>query len=581
MSTLQDRLQQLRVLTAEAVSLGVDVPPAGQQRDHIDIAVVGEIKRGKSTFLNALMRGKVFPSRAQVCTSTVTVLVDAPAPTITVRYRESVRRPDEHLKVPEGSTAFDVMMSVVAKPVKRKDGIQGNPDAIDVDEVEIGFPNRFAVEGIRLVDTPGVNDPEVWREDITYRYLSRADAAIMLLDPQQPISKSEVAFLRDKVQARVKQQLLFVLNKADEVSPKDLEASLERIRRELKLWVDEPRIFPLAAKPALEAALAGTPVDERFTAFEHTLDAFLRRGRAGGLLANRVELLMEGISRKDASLSARLATLTQEQGNASADLDRMERLLEEKSRSLQVLERAMRSWLESQTHQTIAGLREDIAELRARIGSNPDGARAEMDQSCRDIATALEDASEALANGLIERFGAQAKHEAGELRPARIKLSGVKLAQFDYRTPAAANATGGAAASGFAVGMLFGGPLGALVGGMLGGFFGATVHEQNKKLDEQRLVTAAHAHLTDLERTLRSRVGELAEAVAGQMIPYLCRPLRTAIEDETRRVAASRHDLAQSGAERASLRDSLDAERARLHAFGARCGDLQNTLALA
>jgi tRNA U34 5-carboxymethylaminomethyl modifying GTPase MnmE/TrmE len=581
MSTLQDRLQQLRALTAEAVSLGVDVPPTGQQRDHIDIAVVGEIKRGKSTFLNALMRGKVFPSRAQVCTSAVTVLVDAPAPTITVRYREPVRRPDERLEVPEGSTAFDVMMSVVAKPVKRKDGIQGNPDAIDVDEVEIGFPNRFAVEGIRLVDTPGVNDPEVWREDITYRYLSRADAAIMLLDPQQPISKSEVAFLRDKVQARVKQQLLFVLNKADEVSPKDLEASLERIRRELKPWVAEPRIFTLAAKPALEAALAGAPVDERFTAFEHTLDAFLRRGRAGGLLANRVELLVEGISRKDASLSARLATLAQEQGNASGDLDRMERLLEEKGRSLQVLARSMRAWLESQTHQTIAELRKDIKQLRARIGSNPDGARAEMDQSCRDIATALEDASEALSNGLIERFGDQAEYEAGELRPARVKLAPLNLAHFDYRGSAGVNSTGAAAKGGFALGMLFGGPLGALVGGVLGGFIASTMDDQNKKLDEQRLVAAAQAHLTDLERTMRSRVGELAEAVAGQMIPHLCRPLRTAIEDETRRVAASRHDLAQSGAARATIHDSLNAERARLHAFSARCGDLQHALTLA
>jgi hypothetical protein len=46
-------------------------------------------------------------------------------------------------------------------------------------------------------------------------------------------------------------------------------------------------------------------------------------------------------------------------------------------------------------------------------------------------------------------------------------------------------------------------------------------------------------------------------------------------------VAASRHDLAQSGAARATIHDSLNAERARLHAFSARCGDLQHALTLA
>ncbi len=39
--------------------------------------------------------------------------------------------------------------------------------------------------------------------------------------------------------------------------------------------------------------------------------------------------------------------------------------------------------------------------------------------------------------------------------------------------------------------------------------------------------------------------------------------------------------LARHGAERARIRDSLNAERARLHAFSARCGDLQHALTLA
>ena len=35
----------------------------------MSVAVVGQVNRGKSTFLNALMGTKLFPSRASVCTA--------------------------------------------------------------------------------------------------------------------------------------------------------------------------------------------------------------------------------------------------------------------------------------------------------------------------------------------------------------------------------------------------------------------------------------------------------------------------------------------------------------------------------
>jgi len=578
MNTLQARLRQVRELTSAAGKLGLDVPLSGSERDHIDVAVVGEIKRGKSTFLNALMRCKVFPSRAQVCTSAVTVLIDSPVPTITIRYQDPVNRPTERREVPSGGEVFDVLMSLVAKPVKRKDGVQGNPDAGAIDEVEIGYPNQFATDGIRLVDTPGVNDPDAWREEITYRYLGRADAAIMLLDPQQPLSSSEVAFLRDKVQARVKQQLLFVLNKSDQVSAKDLDASLERIRRELKPWVAEPRIYPVAAKPALDAYLAGTPADERFAAFERDLDAFLRRGRAGGLLASRVDLIIDVVTRAIGGVRARLATLDQERGQAQAGLDRMQRLLDEKRRELQMLDRSMHSWLDSQAHQVAERLRGHVAEWRAQVGSNPDGVRAGLDQLHRDLVTALEDASEGLAQGLIAEFADRAQREAGSLRASRLTIGNLavtSLAQTAAAPASTAAEAGWGIGGGIAAGMMFGGPVGAVIGGILGGFFGGQAQEQRQQLDQQRQIAEMHSHLTNLENGVRTKAGELVQGVAAATIPRLRQVLEIAIADEDAGMKASRHDIAKEGAERACIRTQLESDLVPLIALQQRCAALK------
>ena len=51
------------------------------------VSVVGEVNRGKSTFLNALLGNKVFPSRATVCTAGVTILDNGIKPEAQIIYK--------------------------------------------------------------------------------------------------------------------------------------------------------------------------------------------------------------------------------------------------------------------------------------------------------------------------------------------------------------------------------------------------------------------------------------------------------------------------------------------------------------
>jgi hypothetical protein len=125
------------------------------------------------------MGAKIFPSRATVCTAGVTILDNGPTPSAEIIYRnKKPQRIDLPLEDPSAK---------LTEIVSRK-----NTEVKDVQMVRVWYPNKFTGNGIVLVDTPGVNDPENWREEITYSYLAQADAVIMLLDPMQPLSKSEI-----------------------------------------------------------------------------------------------------------------------------------------------------------------------------------------------------------------------------------------------------------------------------------------------------------------------------------------------------------------------------------------------------
>ena len=62
---------------------------------------------------------------------------------------------------------------------------------------KIGHPLSFCEEGVTIIDTPGINDLDAVREQITNNIIPRADAAILLLSAVKILSDSEMSFLRD------------------------------------------------------------------------------------------------------------------------------------------------------------------------------------------------------------------------------------------------------------------------------------------------------------------------------------------------------------------------------------------------
>ena len=313
-------------------SLGIDMSESNRiiqdlKTGELIVAVVGEINRGKSTFLNALMGDQVFPSRATVCTAGVTVLDNGDEPQAEIIYTNGKK---EKLNLPLIQPAV-VLSDYISRTNKNVRGINS---------LNIKFPNQFSGNGILLVDTPGVNDPENWREEITYNYLGAADAVIMLLDPGKPLSASETEFLKDKILDQSIEKLIFVVNKIDNFPIADRIGVMKRIKSLLSQYVTSPEIHAVSSKDALKSKLNNDDslfVTSGFKKFEEFLLDFLMKGRGGALLETKINRGLVILGNIDDNINNRNGSLDSEKDVVKKKLSSAKReltIFEKKKKTL-------------------------------------------------------------------------------------------------------------------------------------------------------------------------------------------------------------------------------------------------------
>ncbi len=239
-----------------------------------NLVVLGEFKRGKTTFINALIGDDLLPMAVVPLTSVVTLLRYGPKERIEVDFLDG--RTDA------------ILRSALADYVTEK----GNPaNRRQVKLVRIALPCDLLRSGMQLVDTPGVGSVYEHNTEAARGFLPHVDGAILLVASDPPISRGECEFLRE-MRPHVA-RLFVVQNKTDQLRPEDLRESLEFTASVLSQVLGEgaATIFPLSAREALEArrsddgvrlAASGLP------AFEQELRRFQAEEQADTLLLSVV-----------------------------------------------------------------------------------------------------------------------------------------------------------------------------------------------------------------------------------------------------------------------------------------------------
>lgn len=193
------------------------------------LVVVGEVKAGKSSFINALLR-------EDVCEV-------APGP-CTVRIQELVYGAERRVE-----TLGDAWQRVrLPKEVLRE---------------------------ISMVDTPGTNSIVRDHQTITENYIPQSDLVVFVFSAVNPHTKSAWELLT-LIKKEWHRKMVFVLQQSDRASQKELTTNLEHVRQYAReRQVENPIVFTLSAKREME----GIP-EHAFAEFRNFLQNTIACGEA-------------------------------------------------------------------------------------------------------------------------------------------------------------------------------------------------------------------------------------------------------------------------------------------------------------
>lgn len=253
------------------------------------IAVVGEFKRGKSTFINALLGREILPSDILPTTATLNRVTYGLKPQVKIQFKDKS----------EEIIALEDLSNYVTKLTPESEAI-----ASTIQEAIVYYPVSYCQNNVDIIDTPGLSDDEAMTA-ITLSVLPHVDVAILVVMALSPLSESERAFLENHLLNEDLGRILFVVTGIDRCnSPEDVEKIVANVENRIRTYIldgmekrygkdseeynacisriIQPKVFPISAYQALQAKqkrdldLMST---SRFSQFETALETFLTEER--------------------------------------------------------------------------------------------------------------------------------------------------------------------------------------------------------------------------------------------------------------------------------------------------------------
>jgi len=237
------------------------VIPERLENQRFSIGITGVMNAGKSTMLNALLGQEVLGTSVVPETANLTLIKYAKNPYAVVNFWNTkewsnIEEGAKSLKsleafVKESKAHFGETFSTLVTPKGESASISVEDLALYtsakhsdkkcnlVKSVELYTDLKFVQDGVQIVDTPGLDDPVVQREEITLEYLSECDLMIHLMNAAQAATQKDIDFIIDALLYRNVAQLLIVITRIDAIAEKELLEVIEYTKRSIEARLKE------------------------------------------------------------------------------------------------------------------------------------------------------------------------------------------------------------------------------------------------------------------------------------------------------------------------------------------------------
>jgi len=173
--------------------------------DRLKVIILGEFKRGKSTFINAMLGREILPAFATPCTAVINEIGWGESPKATLYFRNPVLAPlprplppgvVAHIEraggrnVPPLPVPIEALEEYVVIPDPAKDQARSVAES-PYERVTLNWPLELCKNGVLIIDSPGLNEHGM-RTKVTTDYLTTVDAVVFVMSCQALASQSEL-----------------------------------------------------------------------------------------------------------------------------------------------------------------------------------------------------------------------------------------------------------------------------------------------------------------------------------------------------------------------------------------------------